>query len=163
MQENTQKNALIWLWVSAVIVLLDQASKLFVTHALLYNQPVTVLPVFNLTLQHNTGAAFSFLSKLGGVQVYILAGISVLAIVLILLWLRKIARNNWLQALGLCLVLGGALGNLIDRIRLQYVVDFLSFHWNEHYFATFNIADAAISVGATLIIIHMLFFSVKHD
>ena len=140
-----------WLWLSALVIVLDQLSKAWITGHFIFGESLTVLSVFNLVLAHNTGAAFSFLHDAGGIQRWLFSIIATVASVWIVLLLRKHSAQT-LFALGLSLILGGALGNLIDRIAYGYVVDFLSFHWDEHYFPAFNIADSAITCGAFLLI-----------
>lgn len=140
-----------WLWyaLAAAVVALDQFTKGLATAALDYGVPRAVLPWFNLTLQHNTGAAFSFLSDAAGWQRYFFSAVALLISAVLVVWLWRLSRNNWVLALGLALVLGGALGNLWDRLALGYVVDFISVHWqSRHFFPAFNIADSAITVGA---------------
>jgi signal peptidase II len=146
-----------WLCLSGLIVGLDQWTKwLAVTHLHL-NVPYYVLPVFNLTLAYNRGAAFSFLASMGGWQVIVLSSISILASIFVAIWLCKTPKGRCLQSLALSLILGGALGNLIDRLRLHYVVDFLQFHYHDWYFAIFNIADSAVSVGVFFLLISIVF------
>lgn len=140
-----------WLGLSALIIVLDQISKLFITSHFAYMESQTILSVFDITLLHNAGAAFSFLSDSGGMQRWLFTAIAVIASVSITLLLSKHAKQT-LFALALSLILGGALGNLIDRIQYGYVIDFLLFHWNEHYFPAFNLADSAITGGAILLI-----------
>ncbi len=140
-----------WLALSALVVLLDQMSKLWVVNHFANQESLTILSVFDLTLMHNTGAAFSFLSDAGGMQRWIFTTIAVIASVSITWVLRKHATEI-LFSFALSLILGGALGNLIDRINHGYVIDFLLFHWNEHYFPAFNLADSAITCGAGLLI-----------
>jgi len=140
-----------WLGLSALVIVLDQLSKAWITSHFIYGESLTILSVFNLVLAHNTGAAFSFLHDAGGMQRWLFSIIAVIASVWIIALLRKHAAQT-LFALALSLILGGALGNLIDRIAYGYVVDFLAFHWDEHYFPAFNIADSAISCGAALLI-----------
>ncbi|MCR4298991.1 MAG: signal peptidase II [Gallionella sp.] len=140
-----------WLSSSALVIVLDQASKLWITSHFAYGESLVVLSIFNLVLTHNTGAAFSFLSDAGGMQRWLFSIIAVVASVWIV-WLLRRHGAQTLFALALSLILGGALGNLIDRIAYGYVVDFLHFHWNEHYFPAFNIADSAITCGAFLLI-----------
>jgi len=148
MKMSSQK----WLSLSALIIVLDQASKLWITSHFAYGESLTVLSVFDLVLAHNTGAAFSFLSDAGGMQRWLFSVIAVVASVWIV-WLLRRHSAQTLFALALSLILGGALGNLIDRIAYGYVVDFLSFHWDEHYFPAFNLADSAITCGAFLLIL----------
>lgn len=140
-----------WLGLSALIIVLDQISKLFITSHFAYMESLTVLSIFDITLLHNTGAAFSFLSDAGGMQRWLFSAIAFIASVSITLLLSKHAKQP-LFALALSLILGGALGNLIDRIHYGYVIDFLLFHWNDHYFPAFNLADSAITGGAILLI-----------
>jgi signal peptidase II len=140
-----------WLGLSALVIALDQLSKLWITSHFAFGESLYVLGVFDLVLAHNTGAAFSFLNDAGGMQRWLFSLIAIGASVWIVVLLRKHAAQT-LFALALSLVLGGALGNLIDRIAYGYVVDFLAFHWGEHYFPAFNLADSAITCGAALLI-----------
>lgn len=144
-----------WLALAALVIVLDQISKLWIIAHFAYGESLRILSVFDLVLVHNTGAAFSFLHDAGGIQRWLFSGIAVIASVWIVALLRKHAGET-LFALALSLILGGALGNLIDRIAYGYVVDFLSFHWGEHYFPAFNIADSAITGGAALLILDSL-------
>jgi signal peptidase II len=140
-----------WLLLAALVIVLDQLSKLWISSHFLYGESFTVLSVFDLVLAHNPGAAFSFLSDAGGMQRWLFTGIAVIASVWIIALLRKHATQT-LFALALSLILGGALGNLVDRLAYGYVVDFLLFHWDAHYFPAFNLADSAITGGAALLI-----------
>jgi len=141
-----------WLAISALVVLLDQLSKLYISNQFAYGESLVVLSVFNLVLVHNTGAAFSFLSDAGGVQRWLFSVIAIVASIWIV-WLLHKHREQTLFAFALSLILGGAIGNVIDRIAYGYVVDFLHFHWDMHYFPAFNLADSAITCGAFLIIL----------
>jgi len=141
-----------WLGLSALIILLDQSSKMWISDHFAFGESLRVLDVFDLVLAHNTGAAFSFLSDAGGMQRWLFSSIAVVASAWIV-WLLRRHSAQTLFALALSLILGGALGNLIDRIAYGHVVDFLHFHWNEHYFPAFNIADSAITCGAFLLIL----------
>lgn len=143
-----------WLWLSALVVALDLWSKSIAEAQLALYQRVEVLPFFNFTLAYNPGAAFSFLADAGGWQRWFFAGVALLASVVIVGWLLKL-RGERLVALGLALILGGALGNLWDRLVLGHVVDFLDFHWAGYHFPAFNLADSAITVGAVLLILDM--------
>jgi len=144
-----------WLSLSALVIVLDQLSKAWITSRFAFGETLYVAGVFDLVLAHNTGAAFSFLSDAGGMQRWLFSGIAIVASVWIV-WLLRRHGAQTLFALALSLILGGALGNLIDRIAYGYVVDFLHFHWNEHYFPAFNIADSAITCGAFLLILDSL-------
>lgn len=150
---------LTWLWLSAVAVILDQLSKQLATAFLDYAKPVELLPVFDLTLQHNFGAAFSFLASAGGWQRWFFALLAAVVSVVLVIWLKRLkAHETWL-AIALALVLGGALGNLYDRVVLGYVVDFISVHYQRYYFPAFNLADAAITLGAGMLIIDTIWLS----
>ncbi len=145
-----------WYLVSAVIVLLDQLTKWIADGRLDYGRPLELLPMLDMTLLYNRGAAFSFLNQAGGWQRWFFSAVALGVSIVIAVWLARLEQaNRWLQA-GLCLVLGGALGNLVDRLLNGYVIDFVSVHWGPHYFPAFNVADSAISVGAACLLIDML-------
>jgi signal peptidase II len=148
-----QPNALIWLWLSAVVIALDQLSKWWAVHALQpMGLPHPVIPGFlNWTLAFNRGAAFSFLADGGGWQRWFFALIAVAACMAMLWFLRRGGRA--LFCAGLALIIGGALGNLFDRLTLGHVVDFLLLHWRGWYYPAFNVADSAITIGAVALII----------
>lgn len=153
------RGKLIWLWLSVVVVGLDQLTKYLASANLEYGRPVELLPVFDLTLLHNTGAAFSFLAGAGGWQRWLFALLAAVVSIVLVVWLKRLkAHETWL-AIALALVLGGALGNLYDRVVLGYVVDFISVHYQRYYFPAFNLADSAITVGAIMLIIDTLWFS----
>jgi signal peptidase II len=144
--------------MALVVLALDQWTKwLAVTH-LSYGVPVPVMePWLNWTLVHNFGAAFSFLSKSGGLQHWFFSGVALLAVLGLPIWIARVQRSERLLSVSLSLVWAGALGNLIDRLRFRYVIDFIHVHWHDvwHY-PVFNIADSAITVGAVLLIWHEL-------
>ena len=140
-----------WLGLSALIIVLDQLSKAWVSGHFVHGESLPVLGVFNLVLAHNTGAAFSMLNDAGGWQRWMFSAIAVVASVWIV-WLLRKHQQQKLFCLTLALILGGALGNLIDRIAYGYVVDFLDFHWDSHHFPAFNVADSAITCGAALML-----------
>lgn len=141
-----------WLSLSAVVIVLDQLSKLYISDRFHYGESLTVAPVFNLVLAHNTGAAFSFLDNAGGFQRWLFSAIALIASAWII-WLLRRHSAQYMFAFALSMILGGALGNLVDRVSYGYVVDFLQFHWNEHYFPAFNLADSAITCGAFFLIV----------
>lgn len=141
-----------WLWMSAAIILLDQVTKQLVFRSLLQYERVELLPILNLTHLHNTGAAFSMFADFPP-WVFILLGVGVS--IWILWWLRRHPRDERLLAVALCLVLGGALGNVIDRATRGYVVDFIDFHWGGWHYPAFNVADMAITLGALLMVLDM--------
>ena len=131
----------------------DQWTKSLAIQQLELYQSTPILAFFNLTLMHNTGAAFSLLVEAGGWQRWLFTGIAVLASVIILIWLYKLPRYRLWALSGLSLILGGALANLWDRITLGYVVDFLDFYWGNYHWPAFNVADSAIVIGVSLLII----------
>ena len=143
----------LWLGMSALVVGLDQWSKALAVAHLEYGRPVPLLPVFNLTLQYNTGAAFSLLSDAGGWQRWFFSAVAILASLVICIWLARLHRGEKMLAVSLSLILGGAIGNLWDRLALGHVVDFISVHYGGWYFPTFNLADSAVTVGAGLMIL----------
>ena len=146
-----------WLPLSAAIIALDQASKAWIERHFQLYESVTVLPVLDITRLHNPGAAFSFLAGAGGWQRWFFTGLALAVSAGILVWLRGVhARAQAWLACGLALILGGALGNVIDRMRHGFVIDFVHAHWNDAWFPAFNVADAAITVGAVCMIIDAL-------
>lgn len=149
------KKAWPWLWLSVLVVLIDQSTKYLVTHHLQYGLLIKVLPFFNFTLNYNPGAAFSFLGTQTGWQVYLFSAISLIVAIILIIWVGRIKRSDRLMAVGVSLIIGGALGNFIDRVRLTYVIDFLDFHIKNWHYATFNVADSAICIGAFLLILRM--------
>ncbi len=140
-----------WLALSAIIIALDLLTKHWVQSVLTDGEQLPVTSFFNLVLFHNQGAAFSFLAGAGGWQRIFFTAISTIASVVIIYLLRK-HSNQRLFCLGLALILGGALGNLYDRLTLGYVVDFLYFHYHQYYWPAFNVADSAISCGVALLL-----------
>ena len=145
-----------WLPLSLGVVVLDQASKALVVRHIAYGAYVTVLPVLDLTLRYNPGAAWSMLAGAGGWQRWLFSGLAAAVSVGVLLWLRRLDDRSRLLGLSLALILAGAVGNLLDRIRLGQVVDFVVVHWGEHQFPAFNVADSAITVGAGLMLFDAL-------
>lgn len=148
-------NILLWYGLSMVIIGLDQWTKWLASAKLDYGQPLELLPFFNFTLWHNTGAAFSFLSDAGGWQRGFFATVSALVSVVLVVWMYRLPKDQKLLMLALALILGGAIGNLYDRVALGYVVDFIVVHYANYHFPAFNIADSAISVGAGMMLLDM--------
>ena len=148
-------NALAWLWLSAVVIVLDQASKLYFLSILEYGGPT--IPVIDgfweWQLAKNHGAAFSFLAGASGWQRWFFSALAIGISGLLAYWLRKLPRGHWREALPFALIIGGALGNLIDRVRFGYVVDFVHWYWREHSWPVFNLADSAIVAGAVLLVV----------
>ncbi len=142
-----------YLWLSALVIGLDQLTKWLANTSLAPHEPVAVLPGFNLTLMFNTGAAFSLLGDAGGWQRWLFTGLAVVASVVLVLWLRRLQAGQALLAVALALILGGAVGNLIDRVVFGHVIDFLDVYWRHHHWPAFNVADSAITVGAVLFLL----------
>jgi signal peptidase II len=142
-------DALAWLLLSAVVLLLDQASKHWVLASLPEYQPIPVIEGFwNWYRTYNTGAAFSFLANAGGWQTVFFSVLALGISALLVVWLARTPRHDWRTALPFALVVGGAIGNVIDRVRHGHVVDFIQWYWRDYYWPAFNIADAAIVGGA---------------
>jgi signal peptidase II len=157
MSDTTNRGrAAVWLLLSALVVLADQLSKSYITSHYGEFEFTTVLPILDITRMHNVGAAFSFLATASGWQRWLFISLAVIVSIGIVVWLYRMPRSQGLLACGLALVLGGAIGNVIDRIRLGAVVDFIHFHWDRAYFPAFNIADSAITVGAACLILDAL-------
>ncbi|MGR9085468.1 MAG: signal peptidase II [Gammaproteobacteria bacterium] len=141
-----------WLWLSLLTVILDQASKLAVDGSMRLFQSIEIFPFFNLTYVHNTGAAFSFLSQAGGWQRWFFAALAITISIALTVWLHKLQKHEVLLAAALSLILGGAVGNLIDRLAYGYVIDFLDVYYRNWHWPAFNIADSAITVGVALLL-----------
>ena len=158
MSKLPKPNALVWLVVSALVIVLDQITKAVVRDTLAPYMPHQVIPhVLNWTLAFNRGAAFSFLAESSGWQTWLFGGLAVVVCIGLIVWLARIARRDWRTALPVALIIGGALGNLIDRLIHGQVTDFIQVYWHAWSFPAFNIADSAITVGAVLLIAFGLF------
>ncbi len=142
-----------WLWLAALVLVIDQITKRVVDTTLRLYESIPVLPSFSLTYLRNQGAAFSFLSSAGGWQRWFFIGLAVIASVLICFWIRQIPNDRKLEASAWALVLGGALGNLIDRVLYGYVIDFLDVYYGDWHWPAFNVADSAITVGVVLLLL----------
>jgi signal peptidase II len=144
-----------WLPVTLAVIGLDQGVKAWIVGHLTLYHTIRLLPVLDITLTYNRGAAFSFLADASGWQKWLFAGLAVAVAAGIVLWLKRLnGRTQWMLSLSLTLILGGALGNLIDRLRIGHVVDFILAHWHRVYFPwAFNVADSAITVGAALLLV----------
>jgi len=156
-----------WLWLSALMVILDQLTKKIAEAELLLHKPIAIFPSFNFTLMYNKGAAFSFLSEADGWQRIFFVALSTIISIFLFFWLKQITsddkqKNNQLLQIAIALILGGAIGNLIDRAMTGAVVDFIQLYYSTYYFPAFNIADSAITVGAALLIIDMFLESKRN-
>lgn len=156
MTENGNHRPMLrWLWLAALVVALDLTTKAMASAMLTYAQPVPILPMFNLTLLHNTGAAFSFLANEAGWQRWIFIALALAVSVFLVRWLSTLKEGETWMAVAIVLILGGAIGNVYDRMVHGYVVDFVHLYWGNYHFPAFNIADMAITAGAAMMIIDM--------
>ena len=142
-----------WLILAVLIVVADQVTKQLAEHLLRYGEPVAVIPSFNLTLLYNKGAAFSFLNSAGGWQRWFFTAIALVVSVVIIVWLKAASNEQRWTPAALVLILGGAIGNLIDRVLFGHVIDFIQVYYQTYYWPAFNIADSAICVGAAILLL----------
>lgn len=142
-----------YLTISAVVIALDQVTKSIMVSWLSLYETVAVIPYFNLTMAHNHGAAFSFLAQAGGWQRWFFITLAIVISIVLLIWLAKLKPHAKLEAISLSLILGGAIGNVIDRIAYGYVIDFLDVYVGTSHWPAFNVADSAICIGAVLLIL----------
>ncbi|CAE6898265.1 MULTISPECIES: signal peptidase II [Pseudomonas] len=157
MPESSRFGHLPWLLLSVLILVVDRVSKDFFEGSLSMYQRIQVIPdYFDWTLAYNTGAAFSFLADADGWQRWFFAAIAIVVSVVLVVWVKRLKRHETLLAVALAMVLGGALGNLYDRVVLGHVVDFILVHWqNRWFFPAFNLADTFITLGAILLALDM--------
>ncbi|MET0066555.1 MAG: signal peptidase II [Candidatus Thiodiazotropha sp.] len=152
-----------WLWLSLLVIVLDQSTKQLAESMLTLYEPLRVTGFFDLTLLYNKGAAFSFLSDQGGWQRWFFVTLAISVSLGMTVWLYRLtAAEKWV-AVAVSLIIGGALGNVIDRVLFGKVIDFLHFHVNQHYWPAFNIADSAITVGVGLMILDALVLAKKRE
>lgn len=157
MKNKKSSSGLHWLWLTAIILFLDRVTKYFAQKYLLAYYALPVIPGFNLTLSFNKGAAFSFLDSANGWQVWSFGCIAVAVSVGILCWLARLSSQDRWVCSALSLILGGALGNLWDRISYGHVIDFIQLYIPHYYWPTFNVADSAICIGAILLLANACF------
>ena len=141
-----------YLFITSLVIVFDQVSKWLMVSRLSLYETVIVMPYFNLTMAHNEGAAFSFLAQAGGWQRWFFIWLALIISVVLLVWLAKLKPTEKLEAISLSLILGGALGNVIDRISYGYVIDFIDLYIGHNHWPVFNIADSAICIGAILLV-----------
>jgi len=139
--------------ITIIVVVADQVTKIIVDGSLALGERIPVMPSFNITLWYNEGSAFSFLSDAGGWQVWFFTTVSSIVSIVLIVWLYRLTKEEKIMTWSIALILGGALGNLIDRIAYGHVVDFIQWYYKGWYFPTFNIADVAISIGGVLLFI----------
>jgi len=142
-----------WLNLSALVIVLDQLTKWAVTASLSLYETIPVMPFFNITLAYNEGAAFSFLASAGGWQRWFFVGLALAVSIALIIWLKKLPSMARQEAVALSLILGGAIGNVLDRLYHGYVIDFLDVFYGTYHWPAFNIADSAIFIGALLLIV----------
>ncbi|MES9926237.1 MAG: signal peptidase II [Candidatus Thiodiazotropha endolucinida] len=152
-----------WLWLSLLVILLDQSTKQLAESTLTLYKSVRVLPFFDLTLLYNKGAAFSFLSDQGGWQRWFFIVLAIVVTVVLIGWLLRLKRDEQWVAVALSLIIGGAIGNVIDRILFGQVIDFLHFHYQQHYFPAFNVADSAITIGVIIMLYDALVLAKRRE
>ncbi|HFD11728.1 MAG TPA: lipoprotein signal peptidase [Crenotrichaceae bacterium] len=152
----------VWMLVAFLVVLLDQFSKWWVRELFELYEAFPLLPGLQFIYVRNLGAAFSFLSSAGGWQRWFFIVLSLLASIAIMIWIYRLPKQRRLEALGLSLVLGGAVGNLVDRVLLGYVVDFIDVYYRSWHWPVFNVADSAITVGVAVMIIDIIFYQ-RHE
>lgn len=141
-----------YLWLTGLIIVLDQASKWFMASWLSLHETIAVIPYFNLTMAHNYGAAFSFLSDAGGWQRWFFIVLALVISVVLLIWIKGLKSTAKLEAISLSLIIAGAVGNVMDRIYYGYVIDFIDVYYGSYHWPAFNVADSAICIGAALLI-----------
>ncbi|WFE68222.1 signal peptidase II [Thiomicrospira sp. R3] len=150
-----------YLWIAGLVLVLDQVTKYLAVSYLTFGEPLAVMPHFNLTLVYNYGAAFSFLADMGGWQRWFFVVLALVVGVVLLVWLSKLKAKPTLEVIGLQLILAGAIGNLIDRLLFGKVTDFLDFYYGSWHYATFNIADMGITLGAVMLVYYEFFLRPK--
>lgn len=150
-----------WLWLSLIVLAVDQWSKIAIDSSMYLYESIALIPGFNLTYVRNTGAAFSFLSEAGGWQRWFFAVLAFTISIVLTVWLYRLKKHETLLAVALALVLGGAVGNLIDRLAYGYVIDFLDVYYQSWHWPAFNVADMAISLGVFLMLLESFGVGVK--
>ncbi len=162
---TTGKKISLWFAIALVALVLDQVTKIWAENALGNDEVIVLTSFFEFQLAYNKGAAFSFLYSAGGWQRWFLSGLALVVSVLISVWIvrtqKQHAQGRHWELLGLSLILGGAIGNLVDRVLYGHVIDFIVWHYEQYYWPTFNIADTAICIGAGLLVLDMLFVADK--
>ena len=151
-QQLQRDDGLRWIWITVLVVVIDQISKFFATVFLSLHEPVALMPSLNFLLAHNSGAAFSFLSSASGWQRWFFAILAGSISIGIVIWMKQLKQHEVLSAISLSLILGGAIGNLIDRVIYGYVIDFLDVYYQTYHWPVFNIADSAITLGVVFML-----------
>lgn len=151
------QTGLMFLWLSVLLIVIDQVTKQWVMQSFDLYESVQIMPSLNFTYVHNYGAAFSFLSDSGGWQRWFFTAIAVVVSVVLVIWLRRNPRQLWRQNLAFALILAGAIGNVIDRLVFGYVIDFIDVYVQDWHWPAFNVADSAITIGAILMLLEAFF------
>ena len=152
-----------WLGVSVVVILLDWQSKQMASEMLVLYRPNEIFSWLNMRLAHNYGAAFSFLNNAGGWQRWFFVVLASLVSLVLMVWLLRLPRQEWRTGLSLGLIIGGAIGNLIDRVQLGYVVDFIDVYFRDWHYPAFNVADSAITIGVVLLLLDGMVQAFKRE
>jgi signal peptidase II len=153
---SIKTSSLVWVWLTVLVFVVDIATKQVAEAWLIYGDPIYLLPVLDFTLLYNKGAAFSLLADQPGWQRWFFTFISAAVSVMLVVWMSRLPRHQRWLGIALALILGGALGNLFDRVLFGHVIDFISVHWQNAYFPAFNIADSAITIGAIMMAIDVI-------
>lgn len=161
--DQTKSTALKTIWLAILVIVLDQITKYLAVSNLNFGEPLPVIPHLNWTLAYNYGAAFSFLADMGGWQRWFFAGLAFIVSTILIIWLSKLPNKHTVETWGINLVLGGAIGNVIDRVLEGRVTDFIDFYIGTWHYATFNIADIAIFIGAGLLILTELILKPREE
>lgn len=161
--DQTNSTALKTIWLALLVIVWDQLTKMLAINSLTLGEPMAVMPYLNWTLAYNYGAAFSFLADMGGWQRWFFAGLAFVISAILLVWLSKLPKKMTVEVWGINLVLGGAIGNVIDRILEGRVTDFIDFYIGTWHYATFNVADIAITIGAILLIYSEFFIKPRQE
>ena len=160
---QTNSTAIKTVWLAVLIIVLDQITKYIAVTNLRFGEPIAVISNLNWMLAYNYGAAFSFLADMGGWQRWFFAGLAFVVSTILIIWLTKLPNKHTVETWGINLVLGGAIGNVIDRVLEGRVTDFIDFYIGTWHYATFNVADIAISIGAGLLILSELFLKPRAE
>jgi signal peptidase II len=151
------QSGLRWIWIAVTVIVMDQLTKLVVVNTMELGESINVLPVFDIYRTYNLGAAWSMFDDWGGIQRWLLSALAIGVSIALVVWLRRIVLSvQPMLVAGLTLILGGAIGNVIDRLRLGHVIDFVLVYWNDAKFPAFNVADAAITIGALLVLLETI-------
>lgn len=149
----TEEHAkLSWIWLAFIVLVLDQITKYWVMNNFQFQEVRRILPVLNFTMVYNRGASFSFMQSMPTTAFWLFSTVAIVLCTGLILWMYRLPKTNTWLSISLALILGGALGNLLDRLRYGFVIDFISFHYQQWYFAVFNLADVAICTGAAMVV-----------